>query len=473
MPKKITVTALAQLVILVVALVAILAFFKRDEIYRLFSEASGEEAQLVVRADLSLGPMRRGWAHLAQGGEDLSTNMLSPVAGELAALTPQTVRLDHIYDGYGVVGRDGGGSLTFDWTRLDEVVATIRQTGAVPMLALSYMPPAISAGDIIDVPRDWNEWALVVQRTIEHYSGTLAIPNVAYEVWNEPDLFGGWKTYGDKNYLTLYSYAAAGAARAQVAQPFLLGGPATTKPYFNWIEALLTYTASQNVRLDFVSWHEYSFDMDDYVADFGRVSAIVARIGGGRPIRVFITETGPDSDVNVVYDGAFGAAHMVALARVAADQVERVYTFEVVDGKDPGGAKYWGRWGLLTHPDTGVSAKPRYRALLMLNTLVGERVAVVGEGTWVRALAARGDDGVLRIVVVNYDRFGRHTEEGVVTVQAIEPGGYTVTKRLLGGGEVVEELTALSNRVLQVPLALPANSVYLLEIASSSGILIQ
>ena len=66
-------------------------------------------------------------------------------------------------------------------------------------------------GDITGTPTDWGAYQLVIQKTVEHLSKDRGIDNVMYEVWNEPDLFGGWKTYGPKNYLTLYSYAAHGA----------------------------------------------------------------------------------------------------------------------------------------------------------------------------------------------------------------------------------------------------------------------
>src|SRR4030042_2787442 len=123
------------------------------------------------------------------------------------------------------------------------------------MFALSYMPPVISSGDIVSAPRDWNEWSLVVQRTIEHYSGNMNVPEIAYEVWNEPDLFGQWKTYGEKNYLDLYRFAASGAGRAKVKQNFKLGGPATTAPYTAWTKNFLAFVSQNNLRLDFFSWH--------------------------------------------------------------------------------------------------------------------------------------------------------------------------------------------------------------------------
>ena len=113
------------------------------------------------------------------------------------------------------------------------------------------MPLAISKGDIVDEPKDWNEWALTVQRTIEYYSGEKGIANVYYEVWNEPDLFGKWTMGGNKDYKKLYLYASRGAQAAQVSQTFKFGGPATTGLYKNWLDRFFPFILENQLRLDF------------------------------------------------------------------------------------------------------------------------------------------------------------------------------------------------------------------------------
>ena len=191
---------LKKLVPMVLLLVGLgVSLYALPEAVRMLSKASGEKAEIVVDLEAIIGPMPRPWRNLAQGGEEAG-NMLDNVVGETKALRPEYIRLDHIYDMYEVVSQDGGG-LRYDWSRLDETVRSILEAGAKPFLALSYMPPAISKGDIIDQPRNWGDWEELVKATIEHYSGRggLNIDGVYYEVWNEPDLFGGWKVYGEKN----------------------------------------------------------------------------------------------------------------------------------------------------------------------------------------------------------------------------------------------------------------------------------
>lgn len=457
--------AIVSLVVMIAGLAITAAAANRQKLFLLWSEATGVEASLVVKTQTLLPGAGRPWAHLAQGGEDLSGNMIAPVVSQTKTLGPQTIRIDHIYDGYDVVGRDGSGQLTFNFSRLDGVVNSIRQTGAVPMLSLSYMPAAISSGDMVDKPRDWNEWAVVVQKTIEHYSGGLNIANMTYEVWNEPDLFGGWKTYGDKNYLTLYEWAAIGAQQANVGQNFAFGGPATTGLYEDWTRKLLDLAAQKNLRLDFLSWHRYGLNLAAYEDDRIMVKRILnqyPKFAGST--QLYITELGPNSETNPVNDSVAAAAHLAAVVSEGRGEIDRYYTFEIVDGKDPGGKKLWGRWGLLTHPDTGLELKPRYRAMQMLNRLEGDRLAVAGEGSWVKAAAARAVDGTVKVIVVNYDQYGRHMETAPLLFTGLTPGNYRVERTILGGRTKTEAVSAGTDGGLRLLLELPAQTVMLVEL---------
>ena len=63
------------------------------------------------------------------------------------------------------------------------------------------MPVTVSTdGTITSPPKKWEEWSLVVEKVVEHYSGREErnLPNIYYEIWNEPDLFGKWKISGVK-----------------------------------------------------------------------------------------------------------------------------------------------------------------------------------------------------------------------------------------------------------------------------------
>lgn len=394
------------------------------------SRANSEPANIVVDTKIVIGPLPRPWRHLAQGGEAADWR-IQPINGQVKTLNPEYIRIDHIYDFYDIV-KGSPGNLSFDFTTFDVILNDILATGAKPYIALSYMPPAISSGDIVATPQNYADWQLVVQRTIEHVSGTRGIADVYYEVWNEPDLFGGWKAYGSKNYLHLYGAAARGAQNARVSQPFKIGGPATTALYKNWFDSLLTYASENNLRLDFFSWHRYSNDLKQFQKDMQEARTWIQKYPQYQPTLEFhISEWGHDSNNHAGYDSTFGAAHTVAGAIEMVGVIDKAFIFEIQDGKDPAGATYWGRWGMLTHKESGSQIKPRYRGVQLLENLGYERLQLLGKGTYVKALAARKSETIFQVLLANFDPWAKNIESVPVTFQRVEPGTYRITKTYL------------------------------------------
>lgn len=448
--------------LLLIVIISLVGISQLKVVREFFGQASGEPANIVIDTQAVLGPMRRPWRNLAQGGEEFNWQ-LAPIALQVKALKPEYIRIDHIYDFYDIV-HGTPGNLTFDFTKLDQLLDGIQSTGAKPYIALSYMPPAISSGDILSKPQRWEDWQLVVQKTIEHVSGTRHTPDVYYEVWNEPDLFGAWKYSGDKNYLTLYDYAVRGANNARGTLPFKIGGPATTALYKNWFDAMVKHTMDNNERLDFFSWHRYSLDIDQYRKDMTQARNWLSAYPQVEPtLELHITEWGHDSNNNPGYDTSFGAAHTVAGAIEMINVVDRAFVFEIQDGKDPKGQPYWGRWGLFNFTDGGAVPKPRYNALRMLDRIGDQRLQLLGKGSWVKAVAARSNTGSVQVVLANYDKNSAHAENVPITFQNIDPGVYTVTKEFLGGRKQVEEI-ATTAATLQTYVAMPVNSVSFVEL---------
>ncbi len=429
------------------------------------SRASGQPASIVVDTKGVVGEMHRSWANLAQGGE-AHEYRFAPVAQKVRALGPEYIRIDHVYDFNEVVNRGSDGKLIFSWSKLDRLIADIQSTGATPFISLTYMPSVLNGGDITGLPYRWEEWQLVVQKTIEHISGRngLNIADVYYEVWNEPDLFGQFKTYGSKNYLDLYYYAAKGAQQAENTTSYKLGGPATTKLYRNWVNSFMQFVDANNLRLDFYSWHRYSYNPQDYVDDVMEFDRLMrAYPKHALKVERLITEWGPNSDLSAHNDGALAAAHTIAVSAAQNAHIDRAFAFEVQDGLDPAGKAYWGRWGLLTHNQFGAVAKPRYHALALLNRLGPDQLQVVGEGTWVKALNAKGLNGTMQLLLTNYDPAGKNTEVVPITFQRLDPGQYELTKTSVGRKSVVEVIE-IATPQYGLELAMPPNSVVMLEL---------
>ncbi|OGJ39383.1 MAG: hypothetical protein A3A82_00590 [Candidatus Pacebacteria bacterium RIFCSPLOWO2_01_FULL_47_12] len=414
---------------------------------------TSEPANIVVDAQAILGPLPRPWRNLAQGGEAFNWR-LQPIADQVRALHPAYIRLDHVFDFYDIA-QGFPGNLTFNFTKLDVTLDEMQSVGAKPYIALSYLPQALGGDDIVSSPARYEDWQLLVRKTIEHVSGTKGIRDVYYEVWNEPDLFGDWKYYGNKNYLALYGAAARGAQQAQGVHPFKIGGPATTGFYKNWFDALAKYTITNNLRLDFISWHRYSTAVGQFREDMSDIRTWAENYPQLAPTLEFhITEWGHDSENNPGYDNSYGAAHTVSAAIEMVGVVERAFVFEIQDGKDPQGSEYWGRWGLLTHQDFGSKAKPRYYALKLLDSLDEQRLQLLGKGTFVTALASKSSNAVYSLVLANFDPQAKNAEHVPVTIQNLPPGNYLLKKEYLGKSGTSEKVV-VGVEALQffVPLA--------------------
>lgn len=429
--------------------------------WRLVTGAFYQPASIVVSADQAQGELRQIWQAVAQGyekeeGKDLRLLGAVPL---LRNARVKYIRIDHVFDGYEVVGRQGG-RLTYNWSKLDGMVGDIVSAGAVPYFSLSYMPGEISRSDILDLPREWGEWGQVVAALVARYSRDYrgGLDNVIYEVWNEPDLFGGFKMYGDKNYTQLYTVASNAAVGVVGTKPFKIGGPATTGFYPAWVDGFYNKLDAR-VRIDFFSWHRYSADVEDFVED-ARAARERMAPQISRPQDLYISEWGVNPERSSAYDGRWAAAHYLAVNRaLTGSAVDLALAFEVQDGPHAE-TKFHGGWGMLTHPKFGpVVKKPRFVALEMLSQMEGSRLAVSGEGTYVTAIAARAPGGIVRVLVVNYDQKGQHQEVVPVTVTGLGLATYEVKEEYLSGRVLSNKMIpdgGIINR--QIPLS-PSEAV--------------
>lgn len=426
----------------------------------LLLRAIGKPAKIIVDTKLTQGVIDNNFYHaFAQGGEEAG-DMLKTVTSQVKNLEPKLIRLDHIYDHYNVVSRSGT-NLNYDFSRLDQAVNTILAVGAKPVLALSYMPKVIAKDEvIINPPNDWNEWAQVVQRTIEHYSGKNEknLSGVYYEVWNEPDLeiFGKWKTSGEKNYLTLYRYAASGAKQANNVNRFYLGGPSTTGLYKNWIVALIT----SGVRIDFLSWHSYLTNPTQFNQDQQHLASWLMSYPEYILLPKLISEFGFTGGKSNLYGTNFAAAHTAAVVRqLISGGPTYLFSFQLKDGPSQQSGN---GWGLITHEDNGTKLKPRYYVYNFLDNLVGNRLHLTGEGTWVTGYAAKKEQTV-RVMLVNFDANGNHVETVPVTFTDLDNGSYKYRERLLTGRDSSSQESVVNGNLTK-QVYLPAQSVALLEL---------
>lgn len=453
-PKTISIiSVLALIIFLPLMLLAV------QNIAVLITRATGTPANIVVDAKTVLEPIDTGFYHaFSQGGEQ-SGDMLAPVVGDIRALRPKVIRLDHLYDNYGV-SVNGDGAVT-GWGTLDDAVSSILATGAKPILVLSYMPASIAkGGTIINPPNDWNAWAKVVQSTIEHFSGKGGrnLSGIYYEVWNEPDLaqFGSWKYYGDKNYITLYRWAAVGAKNAANVNTFYLGGPSTTGLYKEWILALV----QSGNRLNFLSWHTYQTDPAYYDRDQRNIIEWLLPYPSYTLIPKLITEFGFTGDKSPQYGTSYAAAHAAAvIGKLITGGPTYLLSFQPVDGPNQQSGN---GWGLITNSDNGLKKKPRYYVYNFIDGMAGNRLSLSGEGTWVTGFASIKDSTV-RVLLTN---FRGYTENVPVTFTNVDAGTHSLRSKYLFGADTNVPVT-ITAPSYQTKVPLTPNNVVILELSKN------
>lgn len=454
-------------IVIVVGLVGILPLTLplAQNAWRWITGASYQAAAIVVDVSQPGRPINKIWDGVSQGFEKLpeSDFRLSATSGILKSVGTKYVRIDHIYDGFDVVSRVDG-KLRYDWTKLDAIVGDIIAAGAIPFFSISYMPPAISKGDILDFPSDWGEWGQVVAATVGHYSRDYkgGLNNVIYEVWNEPDLFGGWKMGGAKSYVTLYATAANAANRVTGVKPFKIGGPATTGFYPAWVTGFYD-KLHETVRIDFFSWHRYSANVNDFVKDATTAKEMMeTRISRSQDL--YISEWGVNPERSSAYDGRWAAAHFLAVnTALESTAIDLALAFEVMDGA-PADKQFHGGWGMLTNPKYGpVLKKPRFKALEMIAKLDGAKLPTLGDGTYVTAMGTVDAKGVIRVLATNYDMSGKHDELFPLTLVGLSEGIYTVKEEYLSGRSLSSDINVVGGS-LRREISLGASDAVVLTV---------
>lgn len=449
----------------------LIVLLSKKQVQNLLSFAAPRKAQIEVKTDVKTASAYTSWSNFAQGGEE-PPPMLASVIPPLANLSPTYVRIDHIYDSYSVVERQGSG-FRYDFQRLDQTVNDILKTGATPFLSLSYMPSVFtSTGSIIDAPSNWNDWKDLVRTTIEHYSGknNKNINNVYYEVWNEPELpqFGSWKLEGTKDYRLLYFHAAAGAQEAENVNQFFIGGPSVGSYYQNWVDQFLSYCLQNNLRLDFYSWHRYAKKPDIFATDSRKIRQNLQKYPAYATIPLVLSEWGIDSENTNNSSSPASAAFSISSAASFYKDINLAFVFEVKDGPPPEG----GKWGLITHeknPNQKLFLKPRYHAFAALSKLKGDQLQVVGEGTYVSAIATASTANGLTVVLSNYDPAGKNVENVPITFTGLPPAAYKLryTYPLDRESDGEYELVT-TDGTLAKSFLMPASSILLLQLTASS-----
>jgi xylan 1,4-beta-xylosidase len=385
--------------------------------------APDEDGPAAVRVEVDAtgdeGRLERPWRpmigseHLSHavstehnGGRVIGEELTAALRAAHDELGVRTVRAHAILcDDLGVY-REVDGRPVHDFGGIDRVYDHILGLGLRPIVELSFMPRDLASdpdrtvfayGAIISPPKEWDRWRDLIVALVSHLVDRYGLEEVrdhwAFEVWNEANLEVFWSGTPEE-YWRLYDVTAD--AVVSVHPDLRVGGPASAA--VGWIEQQLSQVEGSGARLDFVSTHTYGsppLDLRPALERYGR---------SGTPI--WWTEWGvTPTHFNDVSDAVFAGVFLLRGMASAMGRIEALSYWVVSDhfeelGRPP--ALLHGGFGLRT---VGELRKPRWWALALLERLGSTRLPVRldgdGAGSLVEALAARGDDGRVGVLVWN------------------------------------------------------------------------
>jgi len=469
--------------------------------------------KLVLKVDPNkiLGAVPNGMVGLSQGGG--MSDYEDATAKKLNEGGFKWFRMDNSFTG--ILKKNDAGEFVYDFGDFDKRIDFMKKIGADPIIAVSFMPQVLDAvpnNDRQSAPRDYKIWEELCFRAAQHSleRGTR-VP--FWELWNEVN--SGWLKPGpedtgteffkkmydsaigkeEKNheivrrfeaYCKLYRATARGVLRAdpkaKIGGPALASGPFENSEFGHcnhgkgFARGLMMFCESENLPLDFVSWHEYFQDADKiakeaqafrtYLAEFPRLQKSVGSF--------MITEWNQAWWADRPQDHEIGAAW-------CADGIVRAFIPQKIDRPcffyvKQNDMNFRGDFSLLMEKNT---PKASYNVAKIFNHLSGQWISLGGGDGEVCGVAAWDETrGRLAIVLVNFNyRYGlrreislqleklpRALQNGRWQESIIDPTHANVWNDRDKAELVVNKTARLGSSNFQFDEILMANSVTLLEL---------
>lgn len=338
----------------------------------------------------------------------------------------------------------------YSFLNADRIMDFLRSIDMRPVVELSFMPRMLSSGnDIVfhyqgnvTPPRDMGAWAELVRRLAAHWVDRYGLDEVAqwpFEVWNEPNLKAFW-TGDQAAYFALYRATAEAlksvSPRLQVAGPVTAGNA--------WLPEFLAF-CGDTVPVDMVTTHYYPTDafgevgadtvtqLEHAPPGIMRTRAIEARDavqawaaahGRTAPPLAYTEWNISSNPRDAQHDESFAAAFAARILLDVDDVVDGYawWTFsDLFEENWFPSTPFHGGFGLLTLH--GVP-KPLYRAFQLVHRLRGARLAVDGSHATAQAWGAMGDDGVVRVLLVNHAAPRHPIATECASVRVARPAGW-------------------------------------------------
>ena len=337
--------------------------------------------------------------------------------------------------------------LLYSFFNADKVFDFLLSVGMRPFVELSFMPSALASGSKtvfsyeanVTPPRDYKQWATLIQTLVTHWVDRYGIAEVRkwfFEVWNEPNLKPFW-TGSQRDYFKLYRYTAEAIKNVDASLP--VGGPATAKS--EWIEDFVEFCERNKVPADFITTHYYptdgfESDKDTEVQLFKSQRGIMRQVAQdtrrhacGKP--VYYTEWNTSSNSrDPLHDESYAAAFVAPTIMEARGLVEgySFWTFsDIFEESYFPSVPFHGGFGLLNLH--GIP-KPTYRAFELLHNLGTEHSLVDGLHETVDCSVIRNTSAVT-VLLTNHTTPGHsiETEECEIRLSNIaEPSEVRISR---------------------------------------------
>ena len=266
--------------------------------------------EVNVFADQVLEPFE-WWRHTIGHGGVNSLSLSEKVRMGAKKLSPKLIRIFiqeffYIYPEHGV----------YDFTKLDEYMDSMAATGATVVAAICIKPeclyPVKDAS--IFMPNNIEEWQDVIRTMVHRYSEERKIVT-HWEIGNETDI-GEWGgcPYLIKDPADYYEYYKITAKPILEAFPQAnLGGPALAHLTEEFIKVFAELCLKENTQLDFISWHRYADNKEDFILDIDQAIRGLECYGDNRP-EMMITEFSKLFDDLSIEELAFDPARPAIIA---------------------------------------------------------------------------------------------------------------------------------------------------------------
>ncbi|TWI95275.1 xylan 1,4-beta-xylosidase [Mucilaginibacter frigoritolerans] len=296
-------------------------------------------------------------------------------------------------DDMGVYFEDKAGHPIYNWQYIDDLFDFLLQIHMKPFVEVGFMPGALASGTQtifwwkgnVTPPKDYQKWDDLIKALVEHWTqryGQKEIASWYFEVWNEPNLKGGFFTGTQQDYFKMYKETAI--AIKSVSANYRVGGPATAGNA--WIPEMIDFCSQQKAPIDFISTHDYGVNQGflDATGNAGTVLsqnryAVADNMRNSK--RKIAQSAMPNLELHYtewsasytpsdpVHDSYHEAAYILNTVKHAGSYVNSMsyWTFtDIFEEAGPRTTPFHGGFGLVNYEDI---KKPAYYAFKYLNQL--------------------------------------------------------------------------------------------------------